>query len=513
MFWDGTRWVQPEAARPRRRGVGDWVATGAMFVVLALIVVPLSAATAVASPAITVAPTSTVAGVGVTVSGSGFPKNQAGYVALDGASGPAFHANGKGSFAVVMKVPAKTDTGSHQVAAHAVTKSGRQSSSPNDVVVASTTITVTSGQADPPPTPTPTRTPAPTTAPVATPRPTVAPTAPAASTAPPTQTASATSDPGPAATAEPTATAPTATKSPSGARLIFGLGSQIEGARAAPITQQAPIHMLSSWYNGPNDLGWITDAWHRSIYQDAYGAGYALHLITWTDVPETTFSASTGTVCGRAYPLSDQWRDDMRQLARAFAGSAGGPPLYVTLFTEFQTYPCIDSAWSPSAQVTNYYQALIAQYEQGVAIFHQYAPNALVSLGWGGWQTRFDNPSIDAGRSMIPHFAAAMGAGDFVSFQAMAGDSNVSDIQSMTATLGAYGPVMLAHHMPDGDTNSRAVVDATFYADVQTLLTSASISSLAGDGLFAWSFLNDQPMRDSSAVFSFVKSAVTTFGK
>jgi hypothetical protein len=253
----------------------------------------------------------------------------------------------------------------------------------------------------------------------------------------------------------------------------------------------------------------MTDSWHRSMYQSAYAAGYSIHLITWTDVPETTFTASTGTVCGRAYPLSDGWLDDMRQLAQAFAGGR----LYVTLFTEFQTYPCIDNAWSPNTQVTNYYKALIAQFEQGIAIFHQYAPNSRVSLGWGGWQTRFDNPSTGAGRSMFPYFATPMRDSDFVSFQAMAGDSNVTDIQNMTATLGAYGPVMLAHHMPDGDTSSASTVDQTFYNDVTALLNPSSLSSLVNDGMFAWSFLNDQPMRDSATTFSFVKNAVSTFGR
>jgi hypothetical protein len=34
----------------------------------------------------------------------------------------------------------------------------------------------------------------------------------------------------------------------------------------------------------------------------------------------------------------------MGRLARIFAGPAGGPRLYVSLFTELQTYPCIDNA-------------------------------------------------------------------------------------------------------------------------------------------------------------------------
>jgi hypothetical protein len=43
----------------------------------------------------------------------------------------------------------------------------------------------------------------------------------------------------------------------------------------------------------------------------------------------------------------------MRQLAQTFAGTAGGPPLYVTLFTEFQTYPCKDNAFNADAQTAD----------------------------------------------------------------------------------------------------------------------------------------------------------------
>ena len=361
------------------------------------------------------------------------------------------------------------------------------------------------------------RTPAPSAGRVATavkpPRPSPSP-PPARSLAPTTKATGAEGGSGAApSTSQPRSTPrPTPRPAPT-PRLLFGLGTQAEVARATRIAHQAPIHMLSSWYNGPSDLNWMTDAWHQSIFDSARAAGYALHLITWSDVPETTFTASTGTVCGRPYPLSDRWLGDMRQLAVTFGGPRSGPPLYVTLFTEFQTYPCIDNAWNPNAQVNAYYRALIAQYEKGVQVFHRYAPNARVSLGWGGWQTRWDDPAIGGGRSMIRHFADAMRYSDFVSFQAMAGDSNVSDIRSMTSVLGAYGPVMLAHHMPDGDSNSQATVYAVFERDLRTLLTRSSIASLVDHGLFAWSFMDDAPIAHSSSLFDFVRTAVRTFGR
>jgi hypothetical protein len=157
----------------------------------------------------------------------------------------------------------------------------------------------------------------------------------------------------------------------------------------------------------------------------------------------------------------------MRQLAQTFAGTAGGPPLYVTLFTEFQTYPCKDNAFNADAQTTAYYRALKDRYMETLAIFHQLAPNARVSLGWGGWQARFDDPKTGAGRSMFAAFADVMRASDFQSFQAMQSDSNVEDVRAMVRTLGVYGPVMLAHYKPDKQLAGHLRARPAGYADRQ----------------------------------------------
>ena len=79
--------------------------------------------------------------------------------------------------------------------------------------------------------------------------------------------------------------------------------------------------------------------------------------------------------------------------------------------------------------------ALKDRYIETLAVFHQNAPNAKVSLGWGGWQTRFDDPSTGAGRSMFAYFADVMRASDFQSFQAMQTDSNAADVRAMTHVL------------------------------------------------------------------------------
>ena len=485
-FWDGQRWL-PEAGRrsatPGRTRRRDWAATAVMLLVVVAAAIPASAV--FAGSRLSVSPSSATAGSTVTVTGAGFRNNATIQLTWNRSSAgmpAAFVVKGY-AFSKSVTVPAVA-AGKYTIAAEQLSSgTGRKGAKGSSFVVASVSVTVVPvAGPTPTPTPRPTPTPTPRPLPTATPRPTGTP-VPTATPAPPTIP-----------------------------KLFFGVGTQVEGAGKDQIVQEAPVEILSSWYNSPNDLGWMTDSWHKTIYKNAYAAGHAIHLITWTNDTEITQSTSFGSACGRGYPLSTRFADDMRQLAQAFAGTAGGPPLYVTMFTEFQTYACSENAWAPNAATTNYYKALKARYEQAISIFHQYAPNSKVSIGWGGWQTRFDQPAIGGGASMIPYFADVMHDSDFISFQAMAGDSNVSDIRNMTRVLGAYGPVMLAHHMPDGDRNDPATVDATFSADLHTLLTDSNLASLKADGLFAWSFMHDGPLTRSTTLYSFVKTAISRYG-
>ena len=288
------------------------------------------------------------------------------------------------------------------------------------------------------------------------------------------------------------------------AQIRFGMGPVASSASKSRLVTQSPVRMLSTWYNDPTDLRWAMN-WKHDLVTQLYAANYSLHIIVFTDGPEVQISTAYGSACGRAYPLSDRFLDDMRQLAQTFAGPAQGPPLYITLFTEFQTYACVDNAWNPDAPTTAYYRALKDRYRAALAVFHQYAPNARVSLGWGGWQTRWDDPSIGAGRSMFQYFADVMRASDFQSFQAMQSDSNVADVRAMVQTLGAYGPVMLAHYKPDNSSQ------ATFDADTQTMLTDSYLSEMTAAGLFAWSFM-DQVNLGFEQSYQFVKGAVQRYG-
>jgi hypothetical protein len=293
---------------------------------------------------------------------------------------------------------------------------------------------------------------------------------------------------------------------PATPRLLFGMGPEASVARSVRLVREAPVRMLTSWYNGPDDLGWMA-GWRTSVVPQAYAAGYALHLIVWTGDAEGSIPTPQGTACGRRYPLSSRFLDDMGRLARIFAGAARGPRLYVSLFTEFQTYPCSDNAWNASPAVNVYYRALKERYRAAMGVFHQQAPNARVSLSWGGWQSRWDDPNAGGGRSMFRHFADVMRASDFQSFQAMASDGNVGDIRAMVRVLGAYGPVMLAHYKPDNGSTS------VFESDMRAVLTDDYLADVIRDGLFAMSFMNGANLASSSDLDGLVSRAVRRYAR
>ena len=289
--------------------------------------------------------------------------------------------------------------------------------------------------------------------------------------------------------------APTATP-----RLLFGMGQEADGVMHASSDRKAfpQLRLLTSWYNGPGDLSWMA-GWHNTVVPAAYGEGYALHLIVWSSDANATLQTKYGPACGRAYPLSAGFLGDMTQLAQIYAGSG---PLYVSLFAEFQTYPCMNNQW---VGAENYYRALKDQYLAALRIFHQYAPNARVSLCWGGWQTRWTDTPNGGGNALFPHFADVMAASDFQSFQAMQSDSNVSDVAAMTKELHRWGPVMLAYYRPDSG------APAVIGADLRAMLTGGYLTEVTADGLFAWSFMDSNTMAASAATYTGVERAVARY--
>jgi len=287
-------------------------------------------------------------------------------------------------------------------------------------------------------------------------------------------------------------------------KLLFGLGPEADGARKSPLVRAAPVRMLSSWYNGPSDLGWMT-AWRGTEVARDYAAGYALHLIVWSGGPQTQVPTRYGTACGQAYPLSAQFLQDMERLARTFAGPRSSR-LYVTLFTEFQTYACHGNEWSADPHTTAYFEALKDQYRAALAIFHRLAPNGAVSLGWGGWQARWDDPAKGGGRSLFAHFADVMRESDFESFEVIDSGPDVSDILGMTRALERYGPVMLAYYKPPHDS------PATVQAHLKAVLAPRLLSRLTRARVFALSLMDDSFLSADPVSLAIVRDAVKRFG-
>src|SRR5206468_2783224 len=117
------------------------------------------------------------------------------------------------------------------------------------------------------------------------------------------------------------------------------------------------------------------------------------------------------------------------------------------------------------------------------------APGSLVSLSWGGWQTKFDDPATGAGRSMIPHFADTMRQMDFLSFQAMDNDpgGNAAGILRNAAFFHQYNPhLMVSHWKPDNNNVDVLKGDINDFAQPNFFYT------LRQNGVFAMSIMDHQ---------------------
>jgi hypothetical protein len=275
-----------------------------------------------------------------------------------------------------------------------------------------------------------------------------------------------------------------AAESGSDARVLFGVGDRIDTARASELVREAPVGMLTTNYHKPADLSTMAD-WRDTLVPDAYAKGYALHVVVsdWEgDDPEVPVDTKYGRGCGRPLPLTDAFVQQMRALAEIFAGRAGGPPLYVTLFQEVNKFACEDGSYSESPEQTAYYRALQDNYLLARDVIRQTAPNAQVAMGWDGYQVESDHPDVGGGRSMFEHFADALRESDYQAVLAKQPYGNIDQVRRSVRLLGEYGKVMVAAY---GNKETRREV---FDSDVRTLLSTDSIDDLTDAGLFAWSF-------------------------
>lgn len=287
-------------------------------------------------------------------------------------------------------------------------------------------------------------------------------------------------------------------------RVLFGLGPEADGARTSQLVRSAPVRMLTSWFNGTSQLSWMA-AWKDSEVPRDYAAGFAMHLVVWSGQGYSEVPTRYGTACGQAYPLSSQFLRDMEQLAEIFHPPHGGH-LYVTLFTEFQTYACKGNEWSADTQSTAYLRALQDQYLAALQIFHTLAPGSKVSLGWGGWQARWDSPAVGGGRSLFKHFANVMRESDFQSFEVIDSDTDASDILAMTRELGRFGPVMLAYYKPREGSLPAA------RAHLRSVLSPRFMRRVTRAGLFAIGLMDDRLVESDPQSLAIAAASIRRFG-
>lgn len=296
--------------------------------------------------------------------------------------------------------------------------------------------------------------------------------------------------PTPTVTPDPTVT-PTPPPVPNTGAFLFGEGSQANGM-GDRLVQETGLQLISTWFNFRSDLGFY-DVYRTEVTPKVYAAGKAMHLITWhaqstptTDGRKWIDHPKYGRICGAEYPMSPEFLTDMARLARNVGGSADGPPLYVSLFTEFTTYACPDGIGGISDSTRPYYTALKDVYRQTKAIFKANAPNAKVAINWMGSEITWGDPGRMTGKYQIPWFADIMNESDFQSTQAMSNVENVEQTIAMAIELHKYGngKVLQAHYKVD---NSGMTV---FDQDMAKLFTDDSIRRLKEAGVFGWSFLD-----------------------
>jgi hypothetical protein len=227
-FWDGRQWLPTTPpTRPARRGsrARDWAATAGLIIVLAAVMVPLSAALA-NGPQVSTNPSASAAGTMITVTGVSFPARSTIQLTWDDAATdlPTATVSGRGTFKVKMTVPAG-ELGPHTISvvdwittggARAATKAGQLGA----VLATSVFTLATAVSASAAPSPTATPVPEPTSTPVESAvapsvAPSVAPTLAPSQDPDPTASAAPTASPTPLPTSAPTPS-PTATPVPAG---------------------------------------------------------------------------------------------------------------------------------------------------------------------------------------------------------------------------------------------------------------------------------------------------------
>ena len=234
--------------------------------------------------------------------------------------------------------------------------------------------------------------------------------------------------------------------------------------------------MLTSWFNGSSDLSWMS-RWRPTVVLPAYRRGSRSISSFGTAVPKRRLQTPHGPACGRAYACRARFSTTCAFLLARLRAPAG--PLYVTLFAEFETYPCLDNAWSPGPSDDG-----VLRDAQGSV------PRGAGDLPGGGTErSRVARVGRLAGEWSDPRSAAAVrssgtsrtscGSSGFQSFQSLEAPDAIRHATAMTRVLGRYGPVMLAFYKPAGAT------PAAQRAALSSFLSPANLAALPGWSLRA----------------------------
>jgi hypothetical protein len=250
-------------------------------------------------------------------------------------------------------------------------------------------------------------------------------------------------------------------------RLIFGMGDEISTAQSSKIVKAAPINMVTSWYNNSGDLDWMQGYAATDQVEQVYAQGKANELVV--DLSSDP-----------SYALSAQFQTNLATLISIFKGN--GPaygPLYVVLFTEFDTYEPADNA--------SYIPQLMTAYEAAVTVVHKAYSQAKVALGLGGYNWS----SSPTGTTDLSMETAAIKDSDFVAVQAMQDCTNEgqleNEVHASIAQLSSFGkPIMISYmKLWGGSVPCQTSAMSTFEKDI---LNTSTLSTLTSEGLFALGF-------------------------
>lgn len=273
-------------------------------------------------------------------------------------------------------------------------------------------------------------------------------------------------------------------------QILFGMGNEIGMARETPLFQNAPVHMISSWFSKPEDLEWLRYYPERNTLSTLYGQGYAQELIIWLDeYPQ--------------YAISDQFQEDLAELIEIFKGN--GPeqgPLYVVLFTEYETY----------SDDPAYFKQLRDAFLESKKTIKQVYGGAQVAIGMGCYEW------FEEERELKDWEKEVLQASDFVAVQGHHHISNVdllmAQIHRAVDQLSTYGkPIMLSHFRlwkkPEEEARR---LDEAFLRFIKEMHNEETMKALADKGLFAWNFFWDDFINKQRASYHAIEKVVKAYG-